>query len=212
MKSDILSGLSERLRQPLPGFEAHKQMFPRENAAKDLLNIPETVKQSAVAILLFEEADSLQSLVIRRAEYDGTHSGQIAFPGGKFDPEDRHLIQTALRECYEEIGIEAHELTYIGSLSDVYTVVSSFLITPQVFHWKKPHEQFKLSEREVAEIHRLSLNELIREDAVQYFDIPIRNGMILKSVPHFVVGEIRIWGATALILSELKYLLRQLNS
>lgn len=210
MKPEVITALSEQLRKPLPGFEAHKQMFPRGNAAADLLQVPETARKSAVAILLFEEAGILNSIVIKRSEYDGTHSGQIAFPGGKFEETDEDLIQTALRECFEEIGVEPHELHYLGSLSDVYTVVSSFLISPHLFHWKRPHDAFKLSEREVAAIYRLSLNELIRNEAVQHFDVPIRNGLILKAVPHFVVGEIRIWGATAVILSELKAILQSL--
>lgn len=210
MENSILSALSEQLKKPLPGFEAHKLMFPRGNASKDLLNIPETARKSAVAILLFEEEDSLYSIVIKRSEYNGTHSGQIAFPGGKFEDEDENLIQTALRECFEEIGVEPEELHHLGSLSDVYTVVSSFLISPQVFHWKNPHTGFKPSEREVAAVYRLSLNELIQSEAVQHFDVSVNNGLVLKAVPHFVVGEIRIWGATAVILSELKYILRQL--
>lgn len=209
MESGIISAFSERLKEPLPGFEAHRQMFPRRQAAEELLNIPETVRQSAVAILLFEEEGELNSIVIRRSEYEGVHSGQIAFPGGKFDPEDEHLLRTALRECYEEIGVASDELTFLGNLSDVYTVVSSFLINPHVFHWKKPHDNFKLSQREVAGVYRLSLTELLREEAVQYFDVPVKNGIVLKSVPHFVVGDIRIWGATAVILSELKAILRE---
>lgn len=210
MKPEIITALSEQLRKPLPGFEAHKQMFPRGNAATDLLQVPDKARKSAVAILLFEEAGILNSIVIKRSEYDGTHSGQFAFPGGKFEETDEDLIQTALRECFEEIGVEPHELHYLGSLSDVYTVVSSFLISPHLFHWKSPHDAFKLSEREVAAIYRLSLNELIRNEAVQRFDVPIRNGLVLKAVPHFVVGEIRIWGATAVILSELKAILQSI--
>lgn len=210
MKPEIIHVLSEQLRKPLPGFEAHKQMFPRGNAAADLLQVPETARKSAVAILLFEDAGILNSIVIKRSEYDGTHSGQIAFPGGKFEDTDEDLIQTALRECFEEIGIEPDELHHLGNLSDVYTVVSSFLISPHVFHWKRPHDGFKLSEREVAAVYRLSLNELIRNEAVQHFDVPVRNGLVLKAVPHFVVGEIRIWGATAVILSELKVILQSI--
>lgn len=208
METGIIYALYEQLKKPLPGYDAHRQMFPRKESATSLLEIPETVRRSAVAILLFEEHNTLNCIVIRRAEYDGVHSGQIAFPGGKFDEEDKHLIQTALRECNEEIGVTPEELTFIGSLSDVFTVVSSFLISPQVFHWKRPHERFTLSEREVAGVYKLSLNALIQEEAVQYFDIPVANGVVLKSVPHFVVEDLKIWGATAVILSELKVILQ----
>jgi len=149
-------------------------------------------------------------LVIQRAEYDGTHSGQIAFPGGKWEQTDTSLLATALRECEEEIGVTEAELTYVGKLTDVFTVVSSFIIEPHIFHWKNPHNQFTVSEREVAAVYSLSVADLLDEKAIEYHNIPLKNGITLKEVPHFALGEVKIWGATALILSELKLVFQSL--
>lgn len=202
--------LLNRFQEPLPGESAHQLMYPRKGISLDNLQPPADARLSAVAILLFEGTNTLHSLVIQRSEYEGTHSGQIAFPGGKWEVNDASLMETALRECAEEIGITALELDYIGKLTDVYTAVSYFLIEPHVFYWKRPHDQFTLSEREVAAVHTLDLSNLLDDTIIQHIDVPIQKGMVLKNVPHFIFDEVKIWGATALMLSELKEVLRSI--
>jgi len=202
--------LAKRLLEPLPGVEAHQLMYPRKGARVDEAQDTSNARLSSVAILLFETENVLQFLVIQRAEYDGTHSGQIAFPGGKWEQTDTSLLATALRECEEEIGVTEAELTYVGKLTDVFTVVSSFIIEPHIFHWKNPHNQFTVSEREVAAVYSLSVADLLDEKAIEYHNIPLKNGITLKEVPHFALGEVKIWGATALILSELKLVFQSL--
>lgn len=204
-----LSALAQRLQQPLPGEAAHRIMYPRAGISADLLKAPETARLSAVAILLFEQDNDWHSVVIQRQVYDGTHSGQIGFPGGKWEPDDNSMLETALRECSEEIGVGTDEVEYIGKLSDVYTAVSSFLIEPHLFHWKNPRTTFVTSEREVAAVHTIALQTLLNGE-VERIDIPLQSGIVLKNVPHFVFGGIRIWGATALILSELKEVLKSI--
>jgi len=203
--------LVDRFEQPLPGEASHQSMYPRKGISLDHLQPSVDARLSAVAILLFDGTDYLQSIVIQRSVYEGSHSGQIAFPGGKWEINDPSLMDTALRECAEEIGIVAHELDYIGKLTDVYTAVSSFLIEPHVFYWKRPHDQFTLSEREVAAVHTLDLSTLLDDKIVQLIDVPIQQGMVLKNVPHFIFEEVKIWGATALMLSELKEVLRSIK-
>jgi 8-oxo-dGTP pyrophosphatase MutT (NUDIX family) len=204
-----LPALIERLQQPLPGEAAHRLMYPRAGISADLLKAPETVRLSAVAILLFEGEESWHSVVIQRQVYDGTHSGQIGFPGGKWETDDASMRETALRECSEEIGVGADELEYVGKLSDVYTAVSSFMIEPYLFLWKTPRTTFVTSEREVAAVYTISLNALLNEE-IEHIDIPLQSGIVLKNVPHFVFGDVRIWGATALMLSELKDILKSI--
>lgn len=203
--------LVKRLEKPLPGSAAHALMYPRKGAKISDRYDTSDARLSSVAILLFETGNTLQFLVIQRAEYDGTHSGQIAFPGGKWEQTDASLIATALRECEEEIGVSEAELDYVGKLTDVFTVVSSFLIEPHIFYWKTPRNQFLLSEREVAAVYPLSVDDLLDDNAVEYHNIPLKNGITLKDVPHFALGEVKIWGATALILSELKFVLQSLQ-
>lgn len=203
--------LAKRLLEPLPGSAAHALMYPRKGAKSSDNYDTSDARLSSVAILLFEIANELQFIVIQRSEYDGTHSGQIAFPGGKWEQDDASLLATALRECEEEIGITEAELSYVGKLTDVFTVVSSFIIEPYIFHWKNPHNQFRVSEREVAAVYSLSVADLLDENAVEYHNIPLKNGITLKEVPHFALGEVKIWGATALILSELKLVFQSLD-
>ena len=202
--------LVDRFQQSLPGEISHQSMYPRKGVPLDTLKAPSDARLSAVAILLFEGTDYLQSIVIQRSVYEGTHSGQIAFPGGKWEVDDASLKETALRECAEEIGVVADELDYIGKLTDVYTAVSSFLIEPHVFYWKTPHDQLTLSEREVAAVYTLDLNNLLDDEIIQHMDVPIQKGVVLKNVPHFIFEEVKIWGATALMLSELKEVLRSI--
>lgn len=206
------ASLVERFRQPLPGETAHALMYPRKGVSPDLLKVTQDARMSAVAILLFEGDNCLNSVVIQRTVYDGSHSGQIAFPGGKWETSDASMLETALRECQEEIGVTADELNYIGKLTDVFTAVSSFLIEPHVFYWKTPRTDFTLSEREVAAVHTIDLCELQDDANIVHLDVPIQNGVVLKSVPHFVVNDIRIWGATALMLSELRLVLRSVRN
>lgn len=197
-------------REELPGPSAHQLMFPRKNSQlTDQVPGPET-RLSAVAIILFEQQGFLQSLVIRRTVYEGKHSGQIAFPGGKWEPSDITTQNTALRECCEEIGVQPGQLAYVGKLTDVYTAVSAFLIEPHVFYWSQPDMRFSLSEREVAAIYPISLTELLNDASVFEKDIRIAERMVLRNIPHFRLSGVEIWGATALMLSELKILLQRL--
>jgi 8-oxo-dGTP pyrophosphatase MutT (NUDIX family) len=202
--------LVARFQQPLPGPAAHLIMYPRKGASPESPKKTDTIRMSAVAILLFEEDEALRTLVIQRSVYEGTHSGQIAFPGGKWETTDGSLKETALRECSEEISVGADELAYIGKLTDVFTVVSSFMIEPYVFYWKTPRSPLILSEREVAAVHTIDLEALLDDRSIQHKDIPLSQGLVLKDVPHFMLGNVSVWGATALMLSELKLVLKSL--
>jgi 8-oxo-dGTP pyrophosphatase MutT (NUDIX family) len=202
--------LVNRLSEELPGEAAHLVMYPRKGAAPQSPSADDNIRLSAIAIILFEHESALHTLVIQRSVYEGTHSGQIAFPGGKWETDDASLKATALRECREEIGISEDELDYIGKLTDVYTAVSSFLIEPYVFYWNAPRSPLTLSEREVAAVYEINLEELIDDAVIRLIDVPVQNGIVLKAVPHFLLGDVKIWGATALMLSELKWILRSL--
>lgn len=203
--------LVRRFREPLPGEEAHRIMYPRAAIRTNTLKPDENTRLSAVAILLYGGPDYLYSLVIQRSVYEGTHSGQIAFPGGKWEATDITGKNTALRECQEEIGVEPNELMYIGKLTDVYTAVSSFLIEPHVFYWNQPRTDLQVAEREVAAVHSIPLQPLLDDQTIVFRDVPIKNGVILKQVPHFDIYPVQIWGATALMLSELKMVLRSIE-
>lgn len=192
----------------LPGESAHYAFSPLRGSSSEALKKASVIRQSAVAVVLFNTEKELHCLVIERQQYDGTHSGQISFPGGKWEEADADYEATALRECFEEVGIKKSELASIGKLTEVFIPVSSFLIHPFVFWWKNPITDLIIQPREVASVHQINLELLFKEENKHFFDITINDQMTLKRVAHFVQDEIRIWGATAVILNELKELLR----
>jgi ADP-ribose pyrophosphatase YjhB (NUDIX family) len=130
----------------------------------------------------------------------------MAFPGGKPDPTDLHLEFTARRESFEEIGIPINNGQQIKTLSNVWIPVSGFEVSPFIFL----HEEAPLLQpnpREVQQIFSIAISELLKQESCIQKDIHIPGGVILKDHPCFVLQEKIVWGATALILNELKLLL-----
>lgn len=202
--------LNQLFQQTLPGERAHQAFSPMRGSSRAAIDSGAPFKLSAVAILLYPKNGSLHTIVTKRQEYNGTHSGQVSFPGGKVEPFDGSTLNAAKRESIEEIGIDMEAFEAIGVLSDVYIPVSQFLIKPHVFYSSQQEFTFNPSEREVKSIHQLALEQLFDEEAIIYEDIHLPNGNRIPRVPHFHQNELKIWGATALMLNELKYLLKGL--
>ena len=144
--------LQYKLSRELPGVHSHLKLAPAHRA-DELRNNKDAVnaRKSAVMILFFQEDNVLKMIVIRRSVYVGIHSGQIAFPGGRYEEEDGEVRVTALREIEEEIGIPAEKIEIIGRLSDIYVPPSNFLISVFVGYLaEKPH--YNIDEREVDEV------------------------------------------------------------
>jgi len=210
MNSKILA-LQEKINNSLPGLEAHIAFYPLRfinNNAKDYLNY----RKSAVAIHIYsreESSDDFSILLIERSEYEGTHSKQIAFPGGKVDPEDKSFEHTARRESFEEVEIPFDSGTFIGKLTEVNIPVSKFNVMPYVFY----HETLpplKKNEREVNEILSITITELVDESNRKTTSIKVNDELTMPNVPCFIMQEKIIWGATALILNELKIICKEI--
>jgi len=204
----ILFKIKEELLN-LPGERAHLEMFPLRKASS--LSIPENgdYRISAVMALLFPEEDELKLTLTQRHDYKGKHGGQISFPGGKTEEFDNSTIQTALRETHEEIGIEPNQINVLGKLTDVYIPVSKFLVHPYVgFH--EPNPNFIASDKEVKEIITFNIIELLQEENRQTTKIKTSNGLYLKDIPCFTIQDKIVWGATALMLNELKIILNRI--
>ncbi|MBV2245544.1 MAG: CoA pyrophosphatase [Lentimicrobium sp.] len=155
---------------------------------------------SSVLVLLYREEDSVKLVFTKRCEYEGIHSGQVSFPGGKAEPEDSGLIDTALRETQEEIGLFSKDIDIIGKLSDLYVPPSNFIIRPFVGIYEGlPH--FIPNPEEVAEIFSVPLSYLLHYGEQINHPVTMSNGMKMQ-VPGFKFGHHLIWGATAMILSE----------
>jgi 8-oxo-dGTP pyrophosphatase MutT (NUDIX family) len=155
---------------------------------------------SAVLILLFPLKDKIHLCLIRRPSTMKNHAGQIAFPGGKREKEDADLVQTALREAQEEIGIAAQTVEILGQLSTVYVQISDFLITP-VVGWLNEFPETVIDSSEVDEIIFISLEELADSINRCEREMDTRTGRI--KVPGYEINGYFIWGATAMMLAEL---------
>ena len=145
----------------LPGENAHLPMNPggrrlSSEAKKKATN----VRESAVAIVMYDCGQSHEIILIQRPDYIGAHGGQISFPGGKRDLEDEDLKATAIRECHEEIGISLEEAQFLGQLTPVYIPVSNFHVEPYLFYYPQT-PLFIKDEREVSSIFSISVEEYI---------------------------------------------------
>ncbi|NTW25590.1 MAG: CoA pyrophosphatase [Lentimicrobium sp.] len=201
--SSQLIKIEHALTKELPGPVAHSRMAPahRDRLINDSKG-PEFARKSSVLILLFpDESGEINTAFIKRVEYDGVHSGQIAFPGGKSEETDTDLIDTALREAEEEVGIKRDSIRIIGKLSNLFVPPSNYIICPVV---AKTHikPDFIPDNFEVAEIFTVPLKHFLNPDYYGDGEILYKNGQSVK-VPGYYYEKYFIWGATAMILSEL---------
>ena len=195
---NTIDHIQNELTKPLPGFEAQLRMSPIHRINK--LKIPDDAKESAVLILLFPDGKrKTQMVLIQRADYKGTHGGQIALPGGKIEERDQTLLDTALRETEEEIGVPINMVKHIGALTPLFIPVSHFKVHPFIGYVQDPPSYIP-DPVEVSGVIDFPLHTLIQDHAVQSGLVPIR-GQELK-VPYFQIKEHIVWGATAMILSE----------
>ena len=204
----FINNLKTNLQKPLPGEDAQFEMahVKREKVVANSYE-SQHYRPSAVLILLFpNEQQQTSVLLIERMTYNGHHSGQIAFPGGKVEPGDIDLEATALREFFEETGSDETP-TVIGKLTPVYIPVSKFMVQPFISYVEqKPN--FSASAYEVNELIEWEIDHLLNPEIIKETTIEPTPGLKLKT-PYFDVQGKVLWGATAMMLNELKWVLRQ---
>ncbi|GAB4313064.1 MAG: hypothetical protein Kow00127_03920 [Bacteroidales bacterium] len=198
--------LSVALNGPLPGWEAHRQMasVPRRREWA-FLSPPADAVKSAVLILFYPDANQWFFPLIVRPEYPGVHSRQVALPGGRSETQDLSDARTALREAEEEIGAESENIEIVGELSEIYIPPSNYRVKPVVGITTFRHN-FVPDPAEVDEILEANLNILFDPDRVTTKVINTRYASI--EAPGWLLNGRFIWGATAMILSELAWILR----
>lgn len=206
---EVLTFLKYRLSQPLPGHEATQEMSARlANGQKVKMQHDEPPKEGAVMVLFYPDDKIIRFPLIQRPEYPGVHSGQMALPGGKKERGETD-IETALRETEEEIGVSANRVEVVGTLSSFYVSASNFSIQPVIgaIH-EKP--RFVPEENEVAEIVSARVKHLLYEDYLKEKEITVGGGFRLQA-PYFDLEGKVVWGATAMMLNELRWILREKN-
>ena len=203
----LITQLKAELLLDLPGVNAHLRLAP-EIRINDLKTsqYPANALESAVLILLYPHHGHLYTVVILRNEYDGAHSGQISLPGGKAEKSDIDFKYTALREAQEEIGIIPAEIEVIGQLSRFYVKPSNFIIYPFVSYC--PHRpDFHPDPVEVQKIIEIDVFNEIRYDKIISKTLSFQNRVLIVA-PGFAVSGEFMWGATAMIFSELVHVLK----
>jgi 8-oxo-dGTP pyrophosphatase MutT (NUDIX family) len=153
---------------------------------------------AAVLVPLFQKGGDCHLLFTKRSNQVKYHKGEISFPGGVVDEEDKELINTALREAYEEIGLIESDVQTIGVLDDIVTI-TEFIVTPIVGFFPYPYP-FKVSEVEIAELIEVPLSSLLDKDCMSKREI-FRGGRN-EMVYSYQYEEHVIWGATARILKQ----------
>ena len=165
----------------------------------------EPARQSAVLVLLYPRRDELHLPLIVRPTYDGAHSGQVAFPGGGFEEGDANLTATALRETEEELGIAPQDVQVLGELTQLYIWPSNYQVHPTVGRIAY-RPAFQPNVREVAQLLEVPLNTLLDPAHLRRERWQLQDRSAL--VPFFAIQGQTIWGATAMILSELLAVVR----
>jgi 8-oxo-dGTP pyrophosphatase MutT (NUDIX family) len=199
----LLENIKIGLSQPLPEFSAHKKLSSIHRLQTSIIPNDKT-RESAVLVLLYQEKNTIYFPLIQRAMYDGTHGGQMAFPGGKKEDTDENLIRTALRESQEEIGIKAIDVKIIGELSTIFIPPSNFWVKP-ILGYLDYIPDFFPDSREVQKVVPIKLMDLLNDELLKEKEISI-NGKAINT-PGFEFENNWVWGATALILSEFKEIL-----
>lgn len=208
--SELVPELDKRLKDPLPAGRAHELLRARPVSGQ----FPDfghklPPKPGSVLILLFEDQGTIKVPFTKRATYNGAHSAQISFPGGKAEAGET-VLEVALREAEEEIGVHRADVNVIGTLSEFFVVPSNFMVTP-VVGWIPYVPVFKPDPREVEKIIYADIEDLIREDAVTEDEI-LAAGKYPMIAPHFLVEREIVWGATAMMLNEFREVLKEIVS
>ena len=204
---DFATRLKNEILKGLPGTEIQWQLASSDRMVRNFPRVPgKNAGVAAVLILLFPENGSTHTVFMQRPDYNGVHGGQISFPGGKKEPTDENIIQTAIREANEETGVDPEKISIIGTLTPLFIPISNMIVTP-VIGWVNEKPVFNHQPEEVVFLIDADLKILLDPSIIKTKPIEIRGEMI--EVKYFDYEANMIWGATAMILYELLTILRR---
>ncbi len=201
--------LKKALNSDIGYSHYRKEMDPLKHRPRTWDHQGAPPRESAVLILLYDDGGEWKFPLIQRPTYNGAHSGQISFPGGKYEKEDESLIHTAKREAHEEIGVKPEVVNVLGELTDLYVPPSNFNIRPVVaMACETPN--ITMDEREVEQVYHISVEDLLNKELRKQKDVKVGDN-VRFNVPCFEFGQAIVWGATAIILEELAGILEEIK-
>jgi 8-oxo-dGTP pyrophosphatase MutT (NUDIX family) len=209
MDISFIHDVENLLAGDLPGEEAQNKMSPVDSA--QYRTPRDDHKTACVMILLFPKNKEWHLCLIERTDSnpDDKHAGQISFPGGQLSDIDDSLEDCALRETQEEIGVMPETIGILGGLSPIYVFVSNFVVHPFV-GFTTEYPNYIKQESEVTNIIEVPLKHFVKAKNKGSDDMNVR-GIELPKVPYYDVYGHKLWGATAMIMSEFEHLLSELN-
>lgn len=160
-----------------------------------------------MALFYPDQKNTAHFLLILRKTYEGVHSDQVAFPGGREEEIDRDLLATALRETEEEVGVPEKSVAVLKGLTQVYIPPSNFMVSPFI-GLCSDELSISIQEEEVEKVVEVPIQDLL--DDKKIFSKKIKTSYAVDvDVPAFKLNGYTVWGATAMMLSEVKDLLKQ---
>ena len=204
---DFAEKLRNEILKGLPGSEVQWQMASSDRLIKGFPKSPgKDARIAAVLILCYPFKGQIHTVFMQRHDYDGVHGGQISFPGGKQEPSDKDIIQTAFREAKEETGVDPSRINVLGKLTPLFIPVSNMIVTP-VVGWIEEKPVFRHKEDVVVFLFDADLKTLLDPSIIKIRPCDIRGEMI--DVKYYDYNGLTIWGATAMILNELIFILKR---
>ena len=207
---DFTIALSKIKNIPLPAETSQFKMAPpyREALLQQQKDKMKHARQSAVMALFYPDLELQTKLIlILRKTYKGVHSAQVGFPGGKVEHSDQNLMQTALRETHEEVGVKPDYIKVYKEMTQVYIPPSNFVVQPYLGIAEQT-PKFVKQETEVEDLIEVYLKDLLSDSNLTQKTVKTSYGIDVE-VPAFNLSNYLVWGATAMMLSEVKDLLKQ---
>ncbi|MFM8535319.1 MAG: NUDIX hydrolase [Acidimicrobiia bacterium] len=194
--------LREALKGPLPGLDAQLRMAPSPRLGWDPLKFPEGARDGAALLLLYPHDDHLHVALTVRGAQLRNHTGQVSLPGGRVDAGET-LEAAALREAQEEIGVDPGAVDVLGRLTPLHIPVSGFLLHP-IVGATSTRPAFQRAEWEVARIIETPI-ALLSDPSIVKREMrtrAVKGEPIDVDVPFYDIDGEKVWGATAMVLSE----------
>lgn len=205
LAADLPDRLARRMAEPLPGRAAQRGFAPELAYGRHHAPPPAAARQAAVVAMLYPVGDQWRMPLILRPQKMRDHAGQVALPGGMLERGESPEM-AALREWREEVGHDPAGCTVLGRLSQLYVFNSNFHVTP-IVAVSSERPVFQVNALEVAELIETPLAELIDERSLGRHTI--ERGSLQFDAPHFTLSGHCVWGATCLILAELRAVLQE---